>query len=192
MPYAFDRQTSEKPTPPPPAAAVHAGEFVRCVCKNFRSSERRKLRRQEHPFDYRGREARRRAKASRPQQAKIRPGNPAPTMGAGTTPRGSSWVRSSPPGNCVVWMLKYVSPFSIPAISAVSACSIPPCMLTKAGLKNEGSSRLKDWREVGPLGHSQREAGKRWHRGGDADISAGHRLATMDVRRHIGCSQAEK
>jgi hypothetical protein len=29
--------------------------------------------------------------------------------GTGAAPRGSNWVRSSPPGFCVVWMLKYVT-----------------------------------------------------------------------------------
>src|SRR5262245_18004818 len=30
--------------------------------------------------------------------------------------------------------------------------------------------QTKDWREVGPLGRSQREPGKCWHSGGDADV----------------------
>ena len=43
----------------------------------------------------------------RPPHAVIRPGSDAPATGPGTgTPTGSSWVRSSPPGFCVVWMLK--------------------------------------------------------------------------------------
>jgi hypothetical protein len=43
--------------------------------------------------------------------------------------------------------------------------------------------QTKERGEIGALRHSQREPGKRWHRGRDADVGAGHRLATMDVRR---------
>jgi hypothetical protein len=44
---------------------------------------------------------------------------------------------------------------------------------------------------IGPGRHSQREPGKRRHRGGDADIGA-ERRAAMDVRRYIVRRQAAK
>jgi hypothetical protein len=51
--------------------------------------------------------------------------------------------------------------------------------------------KTKEWREVGPLRHSERESRKRRQRGSDADIGS-KRRAAMDVCSAIRRAEAKK
>ena len=68
-----------------------------------------------------------------------------PSRRAGSVQGCCRKPRISPPGNIVVWMLRYAWPAWRPARSAAAAPVVPPLAVTNAGLKLAGSVMSNVW-----------------------------------------------